>query len=73
MACAMCAGDDALTHTTEEHDENWVAKQEHCEDCGAEEGEDCKPDCLWAYCPICGLQVEEHPDSKPCEEQEHNA
>jgi hypothetical protein len=57
--CEHCVEPDSLTHMTSEHDENYVAKLEKCDDCGSEPGEDCHPDCPWAYCPQCGRQNEE--------------
>lgn len=47
--CIHCQGGDALTHSTEEHDENFVAYLEPCAQppngCGAEAGEYCADDC----------------------------
>lgn len=54
--CKYCSPEDALTHITEDHDQNYVAKLEECDECGSRSGEDCKPSCRWAYCPVCGLQ-----------------
>lgn len=45
MSCERCAGADAETHTTEEHDEDWVNNADPCGDCGAGEHEPCKPGC----------------------------
>lgn len=65
--CRFCSPEDSLTHSTEEHDEDYVRKLDPCEECGSKSGEDCKPGCLWAYCRKCGIQIEQHPDSKECE------
>ena len=53
---AACAGSDAYTHTTAEHDENWHQTLEDCDSCGSKSGESCKPTCEYAYCPNCKVQ-----------------
>jgi hypothetical protein len=57
--CDHCGEWIHKTHTTEEHDENWVLKQEPCDECGAGEGEECHPSCRWAECPVCGKQQDD--------------
>lgn len=65
--CTICNDDTYGFHTTEEHDENWVANSDPCGQCGAEPHQPCRPDCylvkeaewldtpipFW-WCPHCG-------------------
>jgi hypothetical protein len=57
--CTICGDLVPAAHYTEEHNENFVAEQEPCDECGAPSGEKCKPSCRWSYCPTCGLQIDE--------------
>ena len=54
--CAHCSGNDAFTHTTAEHREDYIHLLELCESCGAGSGEDCKASCEFYLCQSCNAQ-----------------
>ena len=43
--CIHCTGGDELTHSTEEHDEEYFASMDPCAECGAGENQKCLPWC----------------------------
>lgn len=49
MACMKCVGEDAKTHSTGEHREDWVDLLTACQPpphgCGAKEKTPCESDC----------------------------
>ena len=47
--CEICAPGDNMTHTTEEHREDWVTLADPCDECGAGPHEGCKPNCPQQY------------------------
>lgn len=42
---AGCNPEDALTHITEDHDEDWVTNADPCEVCGSGSHQPCKDNC----------------------------
>jgi hypothetical protein len=64
--CGTCAGRDAETHIREDHNENYVNELDPCDECGADPGEKCKPECRWATCEHCGEQQDECDFGRRC-------